>query len=107
MAALYLLEKGPADRIEAVGRVAAARALLRHILFFAHDRELVKRVFESAVEFVARVPVARLTFAPDERVWELWDERETTLRESSAVAARGAGRRDDDHVRPRIRRCST
>jgi len=45
--------------------------LLRNILFFAHERALVKRVFESAVEFVARVPAARFTFAPDERAWEL------------------------------------
>jgi hypothetical protein len=71
LAALYFLEKGPAGRIEPVGQAAAARELMRHILFFAHDRELVDRVFESAVEFVSRVPVARFTFAPDERAWEL------------------------------------
>ena len=71
LAALYFLEKGPAGRIDPVGQLAAARALLRNILFFADDQELVKRVFESAVEFVSRVPVARFTFAPDERAWEL------------------------------------
>ena len=71
LAALYLLEKGSGNRIEPAGQFAAARALLRHILFFAHDRELVKRVFESAVEFVSRVPVAWFVFAPDERAWEL------------------------------------
>ena len=49
----------------------AARALLESILFFAHDSELVGRVFESACEFVSRVPVFRLTFCPDARVWEL------------------------------------
>src|SRR6266704_1338664 len=47
------------------------RALLESILFFAHDSELVGRVFESACEFVSRVPVFRLTFFPDARVWEL------------------------------------
>jgi hypothetical protein len=71
LAALYFLEKGPAARIEPLGQSAAARELLRDILFFAHDRELVERVFEAAVEFVSRVPVARYTFAPDERAWEL------------------------------------
>jgi len=44
--------------------------LPRNILFFVHDRALVKRVFESVVEFVASVPVARFMFAPDERAWE-------------------------------------
>lgn len=71
LAALYFLEKGPAGRIEPVGQLTAARELLRHILFFANDQEMVKRVFESAVEFVSRVPVARFTFAPEERAWEL------------------------------------
>ena len=71
LAALYFLEKGPSNRIEPAEQFAAARVLLRHILFFAHDRELVKRVFESAVEFVSRVPVAWFVFSPGERAWEL------------------------------------
>jgi hypothetical protein len=28
-------------------------------------------VFRSACEFLGRVPASRLTFLPDERVWEL------------------------------------
>ena len=71
VAALYFLEKGPGGRIEPMGQLAAARELLRNILFFAHDPALVSRVFESAIEFVARVPAGRFTFAPDERAWEL------------------------------------
>jgi hypothetical protein len=71
LGALYFLEKGSANCIQPIGRMAAARALLRNILFFAHDAELVKRVFDSALEFVSRVDVARLVFAPDERVWTL------------------------------------
>jgi hypothetical protein len=71
LATLYFLEKGPSNRIEPIGRMAAARALLRNILFFAHDDKLVKRVFDSALEFVSHVDVARLVFAPDERVWAL------------------------------------
>ncbi len=71
VATLYFLEKGSANYIQPIGRMAAARALLRNILFFAHDVELVKRVFDSALKFVSRVEVARLVFAPDERVWTL------------------------------------
>jgi hypothetical protein len=70
VAAFYLLQKGPCGRIEPVGQPAAARELLRHILFFADDRELVQRVFESAVEFTACVPAARFTFAPEKSAWE-------------------------------------
>jgi hypothetical protein len=71
LGALYLLAKGDANSIEPVGAAEAARALLESILFFAHDSELVGRVFESACELVSRVPVYRLTFFPDARVWEL------------------------------------
>src|SRR6266699_7237464 len=71
LAALYLLAQGRRNTIEPVGATEAARALLESILFFAHDSELVGRVFESACEFVSRVPVFRLTFFPDARVWEL------------------------------------
>ncbi len=49
----------------------AARALLANILFFAEDEELVQSIFQSVFEFVSRVPVSRLTFMPDSRVWEL------------------------------------
>ena len=49
----------------------AIRRLMRNILFFAEDIELVQKVFQSACEFVERVPVQRLTFTPDSRVWDL------------------------------------
>ena len=71
LAALYLLVQGPENRIEPVDPAEAARALLRNILFFAHDEELVGLVFQSVFDFVARVPVQRLVFTPDARVWEL------------------------------------
>jgi hypothetical protein len=48
----------------------AVRRLLQNVLFFAHDPELVGVVFETAYELVRRVPVYRLTFVPDQRVWE-------------------------------------
>jgi hypothetical protein len=68
---LFLLEKGTENRIEAIPAPEAARLLLKNILFFAEDAELVELVFQSACEFVERVPVRRLTFAPDQRVWEM------------------------------------
>lgn len=71
VAALYLLAQGPENRIEPVGETEAARALLRNILFFAEDAELVRQLFDAALEFVRRVPVRRLVFVPDARVWEL------------------------------------
>jgi hypothetical protein len=71
IAAVYLLEQGPETRIVPTEPLAAARALLRNILFFARDDELVNRVFESAIEFASRASVARLIFTPDRRVWEL------------------------------------
>jgi len=71
IAALYLLAKGPENRIEPVGEAEAVRGLLANILFFAQDAEFVRLVFEAAFDFAARVPVRRLTFAPDARVWEI------------------------------------
>jgi len=69
--ALYLLDKGPANRIDPVSTSEATQRIMRNILFFAEEPDLVRHVFEAACEFVARVPVYRLTFFPDERVWEL------------------------------------
>ena len=69
--ALYLLAKGPKNKIEPVRGVDAVRGLLGNILFFARDPEFVKLVFDSACDFVSRVPVRRLTFVPDTSVWEL------------------------------------
>ena len=71
LAALYLLAQGPENRIEPVAAADAARAVLESVLFFAHDPRLVGKVFNSVCELVQRVPVKRLTFVPDSRVWEL------------------------------------
>jgi hypothetical protein len=71
LAALFFLAKGRENRVDAIPQGEAVRLLMRNILFFAHDAELVKLVFRSACEFAERVPVKRLTFWPDERVWEL------------------------------------
>jgi hypothetical protein len=68
---LFLLEQGPIHRIDPVKEADAARSLLRHILFFAHDEHLVRCIFDAALDFVQRVRVARLTFLRDGGVWEL------------------------------------
>ena len=68
---VYLLAQGSENKIEPVGAAEAARGMLTNILFFAKDAELVRAVFRSALEFVEQVPVKRLTFVPDARVWEL------------------------------------
>jgi hypothetical protein len=71
IAGLYLLEKGPQNHVAPVTAAEASRAFLANVLFFAEDQELVRSVFRSACEFVAQVPVYRLTFVPDSRVWEM------------------------------------
>jgi len=71
LSALYLLSQGPENRIDRISAAEAGRELLANLLFFAEDEELVHRVFEAACNFVDRVPVYRLTFLPDARVWEL------------------------------------
>jgi hypothetical protein len=68
---VFLLEQGLENRIEPVATSEAIRLLLRNILFFAEDAELVNLVFRSACEFVERIPVRRLTFVPDQRVWNM------------------------------------
>lgn len=69
--AVFLLHKGPSHGIEPIAPADALRSLLRNVLFFSGDETLVKCVFESIYDFVSSVPVHRLTFAPEERVWEL------------------------------------
>lgn len=68
---LYFLSKGPDNRTDPIAPADALRMLLRNILFFAEDADLVKMVFRSATEFLGRVPFSRLTFYPDQRVWDL------------------------------------
>jgi hypothetical protein len=71
IAAIYLLSQGPENRIEPVSEADATRALMRNILFFAHDPELTGAIFETVGHLVEQVPVRRLTFFPDARVWDL------------------------------------
>jgi len=71
VAALYLLKHGTQNRIDPVPPGEAARSLLANLLFFAEDEQLVQAAFHAAFEFVSQVPISRLTFVPDSRVWEL------------------------------------
>jgi hypothetical protein len=68
---LYLLVQGPENRISPVLKIDAARALMRHVLFFAEEKEMVARVFDSVLEFVSHIEVAQLVFTPDARAREL------------------------------------
>lgn len=69
--ALYLLKKAPENSIERIDSAEAIQRLLRNVLFFARNADLVRQVFDSACAFVAAVPVYQLSFVPDQRVWEL------------------------------------
>ena len=71
VAALYLLAKGAENCIDPVTVSDAGRELLGNMLFFAEDQELVCSAFQAACDFVHCVPVYRLTFVPDTRVWEM------------------------------------
>jgi len=70
VSALFFLEKGPENCVHELSSAEAVRRLMRNILFFAEDRGLVEKLLATACEFVARVPIRRLTFYPDARVWD-------------------------------------
>jgi len=69
VAALFFLEKGPQNRIDNVPLAEAVQRLMRNILFFAHDNALVDQIFASACNFASTIPIRRLTFYPDSKVW--------------------------------------
>src|ERR1700723_3151556 len=70
VSALFFLDQGPENRIDELHSGEAVRRLMRNILFFAEDRILVEKLFATACDFVASVPIRRLTFYPDGRVWD-------------------------------------
>ncbi|MFZ0686859.1 MAG: hypothetical protein WAM89_15055 [Terriglobales bacterium] len=71
ISALFFLEQGPENRVDDLSSADAVRRLMRNILFFAEDQSLVEKLFATACDFVDRVPIRRLTFYPDARVWDL------------------------------------
>ena len=66
-----LLKQSLENRLRRVSHAEAIRALMRHVLFFARDEELVERVLDSVVEFASSVEVMEMEFTPDHRAWEL------------------------------------
>ncbi len=68
---LYFLDKAADNYITPLDPAEAVQRLMRNILFFSHDEELVSKVFSAACDFVAAVPVYQLSFFPDQKVWEL------------------------------------
>src|SRR5271169_6606003 len=70
VSALFFLEKGPENRVDEFSPAEAVRRLMRNILFFAEDHRLVEKLLATACDFVARVPIRRLTFYPDASVWD-------------------------------------
>ncbi|HLM81792.1 MAG TPA: hypothetical protein VK302_14395 [Terriglobales bacterium] len=70
VSALFFLEKGLENRVDELSSAEAVRRLMRNILFFAEDRGLTEKLFATACDFVGRVPIRRLMFYPDARVWD-------------------------------------
>jgi hypothetical protein len=70
VSALFFLEQGPENRVEELSSAEAVRRLMRNILFFAEDPVLVEKLLATACDFVSQVPIRRLTFYPDARVWD-------------------------------------
>lgn len=70
IAALFFLEQGQENQIQELPPSEAVHKLMRNILFFAEDRRLIENLFATASDFVQKVPVRRLTFYPDSRVWD-------------------------------------
>jgi hypothetical protein len=68
--ALFFLEQGPENRIDELPSAEAVRRLMRNILFFAEDPALTEKLLASVCDFVAHIPVRRLTFYPDSKVWK-------------------------------------
>jgi len=79
---LFFLEQGPDNRVDELPSAEAVRRLMRNILFFAEDPALVEKLLATACDFVDRVPIRRLTFYPDPRVW---DTVRTEVRNSQGV----------------------
>lgn len=72
LAGIFLLAQGPDNRIDPLTAAEAVRTVMANLLYFAKDDALTARVFDNAIALAARVPVKRLTFFPDARVWELF-----------------------------------
>jgi len=71
LSAVYLLVQGPENRLEPIHEAEAVRTLMRNILFFAQDEATVQKVFKSACEFAAKVPMYRMIFTRSSEAWDV------------------------------------
>lgn len=71
ISALYHLVQGARNRVLPLKPADAVRLLMRSVLFFAEDSDLVKRVFSSLCNLVSCVPICELEFVPHASVWDL------------------------------------
>ena len=69
--AAYLLAHGIDNRIVPMSAPEAVAAMMRNVIFFARDPVLTKKIFNTVCDFVSKVEVSRLSFVPDEHVWDL------------------------------------
>jgi len=70
LAGVFLLTKGPQNKVEPISQDEAVCSILRNVLFFANDSELTAHVLETVCQLVEKVPVRRLIFRPDPSVWD-------------------------------------
>jgi len=68
---VYFLGHAEEHRITPLAPVRAVEKLMRNTLFFIDEPTLTRELFNSILDFVARVPAFELAFAPDASVWGL------------------------------------
>jgi hypothetical protein len=68
---LFFLLQASCNSEACVGRREAVARLLRNILFFSMENNLVERMFETAIDFASCVPVKNLLFSPQAAIWNL------------------------------------
>jgi hypothetical protein len=95
LAGIFLLAQGPDNRIDPLDQRQGVRAVMANILYFARDDAFTAKVFDNAIALAARVPVKRLTFFPDARVWDLFGQNSMStalylLRSTTSPRARSA-----------------
>lgn len=69
--ALCFLHQAQENRLIPIDEAEALRGLLTNVLFFAHDPELVRQIFDTASEFAASVNAFQMNFTPGEEAWEI------------------------------------
>ncbi|MBN1426053.1 hypothetical protein JXA88_16000 [Candidatus Fermentibacteria bacterium] len=70
LAGLFFLSRGP-TRLERLSRALALPRLLRCVLNFSREPEVVEAVMANSARVLARVPHASLVSPPDETLWPL------------------------------------